>query len=63
MSRDDAPIDDFDCVMTVDDCHEEMEFKGTTISSKCHPIEDKDIIKAANRLELKLCTDVRCVLI
>ena len=25
MSRDDEPIDDFDCVMTVDDGHEENE--------------------------------------
>ena len=25
MSIEDAPIDDFDCVMTVDDCHEENE--------------------------------------
>ena len=25
MSREDAPIDDFDCVLTVDDGHEENE--------------------------------------
>ena len=25
MSRDDTPIDDFDCVLTVDDGHEENE--------------------------------------
>jgi len=28
-------------------------FEGVEISTKCHPIEGKDIIKAANRLGLK----------